>query len=229
MDGSLQRMITTRFTTLVAGFSVIACASIAIQTPPKAPAKAAPNADTAFFEAKIRPILTKECLPCHSRKAGAVQGGLSMDTRVEMLTGASKGPLVVPGKPKDSLLVQVVRHLHPTLKMPPSGKLTETQIQTLEAWITKGAFDPRGSQQQVVTPETKEQKEWAYRKPLLPAVPAETNGGCLSPRAMAIVTINPVPATPTGSNVANCGSGSVQLTASQAAGLPIQWYSAPTG
>jgi gliding motility-associated-like protein len=60
-------------------------------------------------------------------------------------------------------------------------------------------------------------------------VQAETNGGCLSPRAMAIVTINPVPATPTGSNVANCGSGSVQLTASQAAGLPIQWYNAPTG
>ena len=180
MDGSLQRMITTRFTTLVAGFSVIACAGIAIQTPPKAPSKAAPNPDAAFFEAKIRPMLTKECLPCHSRKAGAVQGGLSMDTRVEMLTGASKGPLVVPGKPKDSLLVQVVRHLHPTLKMPPSGKLTETQIQTLEAWITRGAFDPRGSQQQVVTPETKEQKEWAYRKPLLPAVPKETNGGWAS-------------------------------------------------
>lgn len=173
-------MIKTRLTTLIAGCTVMACAGLAVQTSPKTASKSPAGTETAFFEAKIRPILTKECLPCHSRKAGAVQGGLSMDTRVEMLTGASKGPLVVPGKPKDSLLIQVVRHLHPTLKMPPSGKLTEAQIQTLEAWIAKGAFDPRGSQQQVVRPETKEQKEWAYRKPVLPSVPTETNGGWAS-------------------------------------------------
>ncbi len=173
-------MIKTRLTTLIAGCTVMACAGLAVQTAPKTASKGPAGTDTAFFEAKIRPILTKECLPCHSRKAGAVQGGLSMDTRVEMLTGASKGPLVVPGKPKDSLLIQVTRHLHPTLKMPPASKLTETQIQTLEAWIAKGAFDPRGSQQQVVRPETKEQKEWAYRKPVLPSVPTETNGGWAS-------------------------------------------------
>ncbi|HOY95978.1 MAG TPA: gliding motility-associated C-terminal domain-containing protein [Catalimonadaceae bacterium] len=60
-------------------------------------------------------------------------------------------------------------------------------------------------------------------------VQAETNGGCLSPRAMAVVTINPVPATPTGSDVANCGSGSVLLSATQTAGLPVQWFTSPTG
>ena len=173
-------MIKTRLTTLIAGCTVMACAGLAVQTAPKTASKGPASTDTAFFEAKIRPILTKECLPCHSRKAGAVQGGLSMDTRVEMLMGASKGPLVVPGKPKDSLLIQVIRHLHPTLKMPPASKLTETQIQTLEAWIAKGAIDPRGSQQQIVRPETKEQKEWAYRKPVLPLVPTETNGGWAS-------------------------------------------------
>jgi len=170
-------MFTSRLTTVIAGFLFLSCAGLAVQTPAKTTLKSTVNADSAFFEAKIRPILTKDCLPCHSRKAEAVQGGLSMDTRADMLTGASKGPLIVPGKPKDSLLIQVVRHLHPTLKMPPSGKLSETQIQTLEAWITKGAFDPRGSQQQVVRPETKEQKEWAYRKPVLPIMPTETNGG----------------------------------------------------
>ena len=173
-------MIKTRLTTLIAGCTVIACAGLAVQTAPKPASKVPASTDTTFFEAKIRPILSKECLPCHSRKAGAVQGGLSMDTRAEMLMGASKGPLVIPGKPKDSLLIQVVRHLHPTLKMPPSGKLTEAQIQTLEGWIAKGAFDPRGSQQQIIRPETKEQKEWAYRKPVMPVVPTETNGGWAS-------------------------------------------------
>jgi len=173
-------MNKTRLTTLIAGCSVIACAGLAVQTPPKTSSKVTSRTNTAFFEAKIRPILTKECLPCHSRKAGAVQGGLSMDTRIEMLTGASKGPLVVPGKPKDSLLMHVVRHLHPSIKMPPGKKLTDAQLQALDVWITNGAFDPRGAQQVVVRPETKDQKEWAYRKPIAPSVPSETNGGWAS-------------------------------------------------
>jgi hypothetical protein len=173
-------MNKTRLTTLIAGFSVIACAGLAVQTPPKTSSKVTSGTNTAFFEAKIRPILTTECLPCHSRKAGAVQGGLSMDTRIEMLTGASKGPLVVPGKPKDSLLMHVVRHLHPSIKMPPGKKLTDAQLQALDVWITNGAIDPRGAQQVVVRPETKDQKEWAYRKPIAPSVPSETNGGWAS-------------------------------------------------
>jgi hypothetical protein len=173
-------MNKTRLTTLIAGCSVIACAGLAVQTPPKTSSKLTSGANNAFFEAKIRPILTTECLPCHSRKAGAVQGRLSMDTRIEMLTGASKGPLVVPGKPKDSLLMHVVRHLHPSIKMPPGKKLTDAQLQTLDVWITNGAIDPRGAQQVVVRPETKDQKEWAYRKPIAPSVPSETNGGWAS-------------------------------------------------
>ncbi|MFM2223141.1 MAG: hypothetical protein RLZZ78_1398 [Armatimonadota bacterium] len=173
-------MIKTRITTLIAGCSIITCAGLAIQTPPKAPAKATSGTNTAFFEAKIRPILTKECLPCHSRKSGSVQGGLSMDTRMDLLTGSSKGPLIVPGKPKDSLLMHVVRHVHPTIKMPPGKKLTDVQLQALELWISNGAVDPRGAQQVVVTPETREQKEWAYRKPIAPPVPTETNGGWAS-------------------------------------------------
>jgi hypothetical protein len=103
-----------------------------------------------------------------------------MDTRVDLLTGSSKGPLVVPGKPKDSLLMHVVRHIHPAIKMPPGKKLTDVQLQALEQWISNGAVDPRGAQQVVVTPETREQKEWAYRKPIAPPVPSETNGGWAS-------------------------------------------------
>ena len=173
-------MMKTRLTMLIAGCTVITCAGLAVQTPTKAPSKVVAGSESTYFEAKIRPLLTKECLPCHSRKGGAVQGGLSMDTRVEMLTGASKGPLVVPGKPKDSVLMHVVRHLHPSIKMPPGKKLTDAQLQALDVWITNGAFDPRGAQQFVVTPETRQQKEWAYRKPVLPAVPLETNGGWAS-------------------------------------------------
>ena len=173
-------MIKTRITSLFAGCTIITCAGLAVQTPPKAPAKATSATNTAFFEAKIRPILTKECLPCHSRKLGSVQGGLSMDTRVDLLTGSSKGPLIVPGKPKDSLLMHVVKHVHPTIKMPPGKKLTDVQLQALELWISNGAVDPRGAQQVVVAPETREQKEWAYRKPIAPPVPSETNGGWAS-------------------------------------------------
>jgi len=36
-----------------------------------------------------------------------------------------------------------VRYGHPTLRMPPTGKLTADEIRSLEQWITTGAEDPR--------------------------------------------------------------------------------------
>lgn len=53
-----------------------------------------------FFEAKIRPVLVRECYGCHSSKAGNVRGGLRLDTKERMLLGGSTGPAVVPGDPR---------------------------------------------------------------------------------------------------------------------------------
>ena len=44
-----------------------------------------------FFEAKIRPVLVRECYGCHSNQSGNVRGGLRLDTREVMLIGGSSG------------------------------------------------------------------------------------------------------------------------------------------
>ena len=78
-----------------------------------------------FFELRIRPVLAKNCFSCH---LSSRMGGLSMESRDTLLNGGQSGPALVPGDPENSLIAQAVRYTHPKLRMPPSGKLTETEI-----------------------------------------------------------------------------------------------------
>jgi mono/diheme cytochrome c family protein len=75
-----------------------------------------------FFEARIRPLLAKNCFACHT---AARMGGLELDSREHVLKGGKDGPVVVPGKPEESILIQAVRRTHPRFKMPPQGKLSD--------------------------------------------------------------------------------------------------------
>lgn len=99
-------------------------------------------ADLAWFEAHVRPILADHCAKCH----GPVRqwSGLRMDSREALLKGGDRGPAVIPGNARGSLLIQAVRHSD-DLKMPEQGRLTEAQIAVLERWIERGvAFPTRG-------------------------------------------------------------------------------------
>ncbi len=96
-----------------------------------------------FFESRIRPVLAQECYTCHAA-ATKKKGGLTVDTRQGLLKGGRSGPAVVPGKPGDSWLLKTIRHEDPELKMPRDGaKLDAATIRDFEAWIARGAFDPR--------------------------------------------------------------------------------------
>src|SRR5579862_6076794 len=52
-----------------------------------------------FFEAKVRPLLAKNCYSCHTRSAS---GGLRLDSREAVLKGGKDGVVVVPGHPESS-------------------------------------------------------------------------------------------------------------------------------
>ncbi|MBL0103540.1 MAG: hypothetical protein IPP51_07190 [Bacteroidetes bacterium] len=56
---------------------------------------------------------------------------------------------------------------------------------------------------------------------------ADAGLGCNSARVPVNAVINSLPASPTASNVVNCGPGTVTLTASSPD--PLYWYDAPTG
>ena len=95
----------------------------------------APTAEDAeFFETRVRPLLVEHCAACHSRASGEPEGGLSFDTRAETL--GHEG-LAIPGKPDQSLLVEVVRY-DGKLQMPPDGRLPPEAIATIEEWVRRG-------------------------------------------------------------------------------------------
>ncbi|VTT99798.1 secreted protein containing duf1549 : Uncharacterized protein OS=Singulisphaera acidiphila (strain ATCC BAA-1392 / DSM 18658 / VKM B-2454 / MOB10) GN=Sinac_2442 PE=4 SV=1: PSCyt1: PSCyt2: PSD1 [Gemmataceae bacterium] len=106
------------------------------------PPKLAP-ADEAFFEGKVRPLLVKHCLACHSAADKKTRGGLALDTRDGWAAGGDSGPAVVPGEPDKSPLVKAVRYADESMRMPPKGKLAAEEIAALEKWVAMGAPDPR--------------------------------------------------------------------------------------
>ena len=137
------------------------------------PVHAAGNDDRNFFETRVRPLLIKHCLACHGSKKQ--ESGLRLDTPAGWARGGELGPAIVPGKPSDSRLIQAVNYSDPSLKMPPRGKLSPTEIADLTRWIQRGAFDPRR-----LTPDTATAKRmtlkqarsfWAFRPLTAPRVP----------------------------------------------------------
>ena len=120
------------------------------------------------FNLEIRPILSKNCFPCHAFDANARQAGLRLH-RVNEATGPadSGAKAIVPGKPDDSELMRRVLSSDPDVQMPPesTGKtLKQTQIGLLRRWIETGAryaehwafASPNRSEQPLV-----ERDEWS--------------------------------------------------------------------
>src|SRR4051794_28052774 len=85
--------------------------------------------EDAHFLNKVRPLLDSRCISCHG--PDKVKAGLRLDSREAALKGGDSGPALVPGKPKESLLLQAVTHAKPDLEMPPKEKLTASDVAVL--------------------------------------------------------------------------------------------------
>ncbi|HZZ81154.1 MAG TPA: PSD1 and planctomycete cytochrome C domain-containing protein [Gemmataceae bacterium] len=133
----------------------------------------------AFFEKKIRPVLVDSCQKCHGPEKA--NGKLRLDTKASVLKGGITGPVLVPGKAKDSLLIKAIRHADPDLKMPPpdkGAKLSDAVIADFEKWINDGAADPRDGKQPAVADgiDWKKAREfWSFVPPKMPALPKVQN------------------------------------------------------
>jgi mono/diheme cytochrome c family protein len=82
------------------------------------------------FEADIQPIFVTKCTGCHGPDTRIKEMNLSSLDGI--MKGSESGPVIVPGKPDESRLYQMVRDG----KMPP-GKthLTEQQLAAIRTWI----------------------------------------------------------------------------------------------
>ena len=112
--------------------------------PPKEHTEPRPVApqQAEFFEARIRPILAEHCFRCHGPKKQ--ESGLRLDSRAGLLKGTDAGPVVVPGQPEESPLIEAIQH-DAAVKMPPKSKLPPRAIADLTAWVRMGVPWPEST------------------------------------------------------------------------------------
>jgi len=91
------------------------------------------------FEKDVLPVFTQYCFTCHGQSSPKL--GLDLRTAVSALKGSHNGPVIVKGKPEESLLWQKVS----SRAMPPSfynQKMPDAEMEIIRKWIAAGApFD----------------------------------------------------------------------------------------
>jgi cytochrome c553 len=145
-------------------FLVMAVASV------QAGAGAPPFDRRIDFDRDIRPLLAQHCYACHG--PSKQKGGLRLDRKPAALKGGDSGPVIVPGKADESLVVRLTAGLEEDRVMPPKGeRLASQQVAALRAWVDQGAEWPG-------TDGGEDGRDWWSLRPLhRPAVPAIAGGG----------------------------------------------------
>ncbi len=100
---------------------------------------AATQGEADFFEKRIRPVLVERCAACHGENLQTA--GLNLTTAEGFYKGGESGPLYREDEPESSRLLVAVRY-EGQVKMPPTGKLPNEEIEALTAWIKRGAVWP---------------------------------------------------------------------------------------
>jgi len=129
-----------------------------------------------FFEKRIRPVLVEHCYSCHSAGAKEIKGGLQLDSKETILAGGDSGPALIPGNPKESLLLQAMKH--ESLEMPPDRRLPEALLEDFTTWIRDGAVDPRtgGKVVQRKTIDVDQGRQfWAFQPVSRPDIPLSSS------------------------------------------------------
>jgi hypothetical protein len=101
------------------------------------------QADDELFRDSIAPIFETRCVHCHEGEKP--KGGLSLVSARRLQKGGESGPVVVAGKPDESLLLDYVSGDKP--EMPKDGKpLSPAEITAIRDWIAGGASWPAGAE-----------------------------------------------------------------------------------
>ena len=152
--------------TITATFTI----SVAAQNPP------APST-TVDFTRDIQPILQASCYECHGTKK--TKARLRLDSAAGIVKGGETGPIIVPGKSEQSLIVRRILGLDGDDRMPKDeDPLPAEQIALIRAWIDQGAKWPATEPAPTAAAQqmpAEEPVHWAYRHPARPAPPEVRN------------------------------------------------------
>ena len=120
------------------------------------------------FVKDIKPILDAHCTDCHG--LDEQESGLRLDAGTLLRRGGDRGPIVVPGKSADSLLIKVLMGKGDVEAMPQGqDRLSDKQIAMIGLWIDQGAKIPKNEK----FVETRvESNHWAFQPIVRHALPA---------------------------------------------------------
>ena len=132
------------------------------------------EAQLAFFETKVRPLLVKHCYECHSAKSKELKGGLRVDSRQRLLKGGDSGPAIEPFNEK-SLFIDAIEY-GDLYQMPPKYQLADSDVSTFIQWIKMGApWPPEKTESPAVVVEfdlaKRMDEHWIWQGPKLPRPP----------------------------------------------------------
>ena len=124
-------------------------------------------------------ILKQNCFACHG--AALKMSKLDLRTRESVLRGGERGPAIVPHNVRTSLLYKFVSHQEKP-EMPPGGRLTDEEIDTLRRWIVAGGdlgtLTPEELDKKAALAKLearpisdKERSFWSFRSPARPETP----------------------------------------------------------
>lgn len=105
---------------------------------------------TVSFALDIAPIIVENCSGCHLDAQNA-SGRLNLETFDGWLRGGDTGPMLAPGSPMDSLLVQKLLGTAGGDRMPRNrDPLPDEEIEKIKKWIEEGAlFDGQAGSQDI--------------------------------------------------------------------------------
>jgi mono/diheme cytochrome c family protein len=154
-------------------------------------------AQVEFFEKQVRPLLVEKCHQCHG--ADKQRGGLRLDSRASLLAGGDSGPVIVPGQPDKSRLVDAIHYRSEMLRMPPKGKLADEQIAALTAWVKMGVPWPElattvraGAADSGFKITDKDRAFWSFQPVKEPPLPSPLSSPALPGRGPGGEGISPI-------------------------------------
>ncbi|MEO6741437.1 MAG: c-type cytochrome domain-containing protein, partial [Chthoniobacteraceae bacterium] len=103
-------------------------------------AASAACAGAVDFAHDIVPILREHCAACHT--GDKKKGGLSMNSRSDLMAGGENGKAVVAGKSAESMFIKVILSTDSEEQMPPPDakqkRVPAEKVALLKAWIDDG-------------------------------------------------------------------------------------------
>ena len=130
---------------------------------------------------QVREVIRKRCATCHN--PDEMRGDLDISTLPAILAGASSGPVVVAGKPNQSLLYKSAAHLDDPVMPPNSPKIPGRELDLIRRWVEGGLAEKTGPRSALPT-NTKEEIIVATEASISPKSKLETASGCAPVRPL---------------------------------------------